>query len=153
MAETLGVAGSAVGITSLGITVVKGLCDYYSSWKGCPVDVENSLCSLRGLERLLVQSEELVEAGDLDPKIRYLVKNAVASCEPSIKNLERKLDKIRRTPSNASFRSNAKYHTQRALFPFQEKTLAKIGDLISQIKANLTLAIGIANLYGNKFGS
>ena len=52
MAE-LGVAGSAVGIISLGIQVCQGLIQYYGSWKDAPKDVTQMCKSVWNLEETL----------------------------------------------------------------------------------------------------
>lgn len=69
----LDVAGSAIGIVSLGITVIQGLCKYYYSWKDASADVMRTLKSLEGFSRILerIQSTDQLSSKEVrDSHIR-----------------------------------------------------------------------------------
>lgn len=147
MSDPVSVAGTAVGIVSLGITVAQGLVKYYSSWKDCPTDVSNTLHSLKGLLEILILVKQSVEAGQLEKKLQDQINNAVSPCEATVRKLQAKLEKIPCESIKPSFRDQWKSKAQRAQYPFRESTLAKFRELASDLKENLGLALHIANLY------
>ena len=49
----LGIAGTAVGIISVGIQVCQGMLSYYESWKSCHKDIENTSRSIKSLVETL----------------------------------------------------------------------------------------------------
>lgn len=153
MTDPLSVASSAAGIISLGITAAEGLIRYYNSWKDCPTDVSNTVGSLEVLTSILLEIRDSVEltTGQLDTKTRLQVANAIAPCESTIKKLHSKLEKFPSNPKELSVSQKAKFQALRALYPFKESTLAKLRELVSDLKGNLDLALHIANLYVDPF--
>lgn len=61
MAE-LGIAGSAVGVASLGLQVCQGLLKYYNNWKDYNEDMAIAYRSIETLE------ETCVSLGDIDTR-------------------------------------------------------------------------------------
>jgi hypothetical protein len=53
MADPFSVAGTAVGITSLGIQTFQILYNYYSQYKGFQDDIDNLLRHVKGIHNVL----------------------------------------------------------------------------------------------------
>ena len=90
MAEALGVAGSIVGIVSLGIQVSQGLLKYYSSYKNQDAAIAE-LC--RSLENLLETIERIRNLDDV-AKGRKYPKSTRDSVQKNIKHVKDLLDEL-----------------------------------------------------------
>jgi hypothetical protein len=90
MAEVLGVAGSIVGIVSLGIQVSQGLLKYYNSYKKQDTAIAE-LC--RSLENLLETIESVRKLDDL-AKGRKYPKSTIDSVQKNIKHVKDLLDEL-----------------------------------------------------------
>ena len=139
------VAGTAVGVVSLGITVAHSLLDYYRSWKDAPEDVLCTLASLQSLRQILerIRSYCLLNSGS-----ELNIGDCLTVCEAGVQKLQQKLHKIRKiAPSSCStVRDSLKSYSLRALYPFKESTLAKLRELVAELKSTLALSFDVASL-------
>ena len=60
------VAGSAVGIASLGIQICQGLLSYYDDWKGYHSDISSTYESIDDLSRTLILLKASLHNDELD---------------------------------------------------------------------------------------
>lgn len=90
-------AGSAVGIVSLGLTVLQGLINYYSAWKDCPKDVANTLATMENLRDIFSRVEALEKDKDLDPALIAQLKSSTERCESRMADLKKNLKRSRNT--------------------------------------------------------
>ena len=76
------------------------------------------------------------------------VNESIAMCEDGIGSLQKKLKKIRATPTKTDRKWNAKakVHWQRALYPFRESTLVKLKELSNELQSHLSLALEILQM-------
>ena len=89
------VAGSAVGIASLGIQVCQGLLSFYDSWKGYHSDVSSAYDSIDDLSRTLVLLKGSLDSDEFDKEKKDRVKRCLHSCEESLARLSQKSQKLR----------------------------------------------------------
>ena len=149
MAEAFGVAGSAVGVISLGIQVEQGLLKYYASWKDQDADISRicaSLGSLRGtLAAISEQSLSKFEEG-----MKESVEKNIDLVREGLEELAKELEKVRSAESPRSgAREALRRHLRRAYYPFKEETLLKIQRVISDTRSNLNLALTTLNMFAN----
>jgi hypothetical protein len=83
----MAVAGSAVGIASLGIQVCQGLLSYYDAWRGYDSDVSSAYDSIDDLSRTLALLKGSLDSDELDEEWKNRVKRCLHSCEESLAKL------------------------------------------------------------------
>jgi hypothetical protein len=64
MTDPFSVAGSAVGVASLGIRVCQGLISYYQDWKSQDDDIKAAVRSLEDLEQTLELLHSILNKSD-----------------------------------------------------------------------------------------
>lgn len=74
------------------------------------------------------------------------IRNSIGSTEQSLHNLEEKVDKVRVVPLQEGWRDKAKAQSRRTLYAFKESTLAKLRELSSEIRDNLSLALTLLQI-------
>jgi len=144
MAEAFGVAGSAVGVISLGIQTCQGIIRYYGSWKDGRENVEIMCHSVESLGNTLDLLLDTLQAGALG-RNRANVEASIAACTSSVENLKRKLTKIEAV-QGSDLRSRIHEQGRRLMYPFRESTLARLKEIVSDIRANLELALDTLHL-------
>ncbi len=128
MAEALGVAGSVVGIISLGLQISQGLMKYYGSWSDQDNVVSDMFASLKGLlETLMILSKAIQPPAIFDKITKDNVEENVNRTNRALKKLEDELKEVQgiETPKPGA-RATMRRHIRRALYPFREETLNKI---------------------------
>lgn len=145
MADPLSIASGVAGLVSLGITVTQGIVAYYSSWKDCPSDVSNTVQSLSNLSEILKRVRATYESGQLHPGTRASIEKSVWSCQAIIKKLQTKLEKFPRDDKGKPGERFG-FLIQRGLYPFKESTLAKLRELVSDLRANIDTVLTHASL-------
>ncbi|SRR6266702_8050561 len=144
MAE-LGVAGSTVGIISLGIQVCQGLIQYYASWKDAPKDVAQMCKSAQNLEEILKVLKITIKDKGVATQAETGVQNSIDACTVSINELQGELIRVQEVKGSSIW---SKVHGQgrRLLYPFRESTLLKLKGIVAEIRENLSLAVDVLHL-------
>jgi hypothetical protein len=70
------VAGSAVGVASLGIQIFQGLLSYYDAWRGYDSDVSSAYDSIDDLSRTLALLKASLNGDELDEAKKDRVRDA-----------------------------------------------------------------------------
>ena len=137
-------AGSAVGVISLGIEVCQGLLKYYNSWKECHQDIENTSKSIASLTETLELVSRVVKTktGQGDP-IEQQITSIVVRCLTGIEALSEELKRFEKYPDSADIRSKIKSQWRRLYYPFKESTLAKLRDSVQDIRDDLIPALAV----------
>lgn len=144
--EVLGVASGTAGCISLGITVCQSLLDYYHSWKDAGDSIVKTYVSIEELSKTLRLIAIAVGYREFNGDIVDQVRGSIERAKGSINNLEKKLDKIRVVPLQNDWKGKAKAQFQRTLYPFKESTLAKLRELSSETRDNLSLALHLLQI-------
>lgn len=144
--EVLGAASAAAGLLSLGITVCQSLLDYYQSWKDAEENVAKTYASIEELSKTFRLLARAVEYKEFNREIVDQVRDSITSAEQSIHNLGKKLDKVRIVALQDDWRHKAKAQLRRTLYPFKESTLAKLRELTSETRDNLSLALNLLQI-------
>jgi len=135
------IAGSAVGIISLGIQCCQGLIKYYDSWKGQDQAVTATCGSLESLGMTLVVLRKAITGRQFPPDIISIVEGQITSCEKGIDSLRRKLEKVQNNVLSSGFRDRVRLESKRLLYPFKESTLVKLKEIVHEIRAHLHLTL------------
>ncbi|KAK5717362.1 hypothetical protein LTR15_009256 [Elasticomyces elasticus] len=140
------IAGSAVGVMSLGIQVCQGLLQYYGDWKGYHKDIEASHKAVQGLTETFVLLAQVLK-GNVAVKDhqRRHVEDCVAGCKNSIGQLKDRLAELRKHEHPTAFRDKLKAGGNRMLYPFKKESLDVLRDLVQEILQRLMLAISVLN--------
>lgn len=144
MAEALGIAGSAVGIVSLGLQVCQGVLNYYGDWKDRDDDILRMYNATDDLGRSFWFLKAMLNsmAHDLPVDVINNVERNITSCEGGIIRLETKLGELRR---HGGTKLQEKVHDKalKAFYPFQAKSLAKLSTIVSELRDNLGFALSV----------
>ncbi|KAF7533080.1 hypothetical protein G7054_g7395 [Neopestalotiopsis clavispora] len=143
MADPLSVAGSAVGVISLGIQVAQSLFDYYSAFKSQYTDVADIAKKLDSLLEVLGSLQNHVKTRrfradeqDLLRKIEGLINE----CEECIEELQEVANKFAQCPTS-TVQSAIRATARRVSYPFRKSTFEKLDEDISDIIKCLQLAL------------
>lgn len=148
MTDPFSVAGNAVGVVSLGITVLQGLISYYTAFMDRNEDIEATLGQIeRLLSSLTSVNDKIVRVKTtFGPNSVSSVKSTMLQCEAEVKALEKKLAKIRSYGSPADWWEKTKDMGQRLKYPFKQSTLAKVREMASDLNAHLGTALGASHM-------
>jgi Xaa-Pro aminopeptidase len=94
MGDPFSVAGTAVGITSLGIQTCQVLYNYYSQYKGYHDDIDNVLRQVEGLQGILDSLRQVKDRFEIDnhePSSQLHM--ALKACEEALARLKAMADK------------------------------------------------------------
>lgn len=146
MAEAFGIAGSAVGIVSLGIQITQGLLKYYGSWKGQDIDIAIICASLDSLSETLKILEKTTQPPTrFNKNIKDNVEKNVNAMSGAVRKLDDELSKFHDVESGA--RLAMRRHVRRAFYPFKEETLNRIQRVVTEARLNLGLALQALQMF------
>ena len=152
MADPFSVTGSAVGVISLGLKVFSGLLQYYADWKDSEKDLAATYTSIEGLTKTLILIRDTLDGQSFRRGIVDGVTESLDSCFGGVQTLEKKLAKIRQATSDKPG-EKLRAHVRKAAYPFKKSTLVKLGEVVSDLRDNLSLAVNTLQLYASSFSS
>ncbi|OCT45668.1 hypothetical protein CLCR_01745 [Cladophialophora carrionii] len=137
------VAGTAVGVISLGIQVCQGLVSYYQAYRGQDETIRNILCHVEGLSNTLeVAHACLTKANPARFVAISQAVNSIIACADAIHGLEQLLQRCRQTISpTASGPERIRLAVHKAVFPFQQSTIRDFSETVKGLQANVSLAL------------
>ena len=147
MSDPLSVAGSAVGIISMSLTVCQGLIQYYVSWKDYSQHVDRLVKSLQIFLHTLELLNQAIRGFPFEADTVAHVERSISSCQHGVDSLQKKLDKVKSIdlPDRPIY-SKILTQGRRLLYPFRESTLTKLQEIISELKDNLTLTMSTLSM-------
>ena len=140
------VASGGAGLLSLGIAVCQSLLDYYHSWKEAEDNVAKTCTSIEELSKTLKLLAVAIDSKEFNGDIVDRIQNSIESSTQNLRNLERKLNKVRVVALQNGWKDRAKAQFRRTLYPFKESTLAKLRELSSEARDNLSLALNVLQI-------
>ncbi len=158
MAESISIAGTAVGVMSLGITVCQGLFQYYSACRDGPEDITALRSSLAGLISTLDGLSRTMKNDRFDSASRAHVQRCLADCDEAVQNLSRELNKVNleapqsaggsssSSSSRLSVKAKLSKTGKKLLYPFRESTIKKLRGYVEEMCENLSMATGMVQL-------
>jgi hypothetical protein len=147
MGDPFSAAGTAVGITSLGIQTFQIIHKYYSNAKGYHEDIDNVLRQaegLRGILEILHQLSNRLETED-NAFISQL-QLALKACEDALHALKRMADKCTASNQAQGVQTRLREARKRLLWPYKKETIADLQAKLNTFQNNLSLAMQSAGL-------
>jgi hypothetical protein len=142
MSDPFSVAGTAVGITSLGIQTCQILYNYYARFKGYRSDIDNVLKQVEGLQGILKSLDEIKTRFEIDnhaPSSQLHL--ALEACRQAVDELKKMADKCNTTPQPNDIKARLRDVKKRALWPYKKETLGGMQANLSRFQDNLNLAL------------
>ena len=151
MADPFSITSSAAGVISLGLTVSKGLLEYYESYKSGGATVTAMYTQLEALASTLALLNKVIDRGyvHLDPELARNAEDSIEGCRAGLSQLDKKLAKVRNASqqeSTGNLREQLGKHIQRATFPFKESTLVKLREVALELRNDLTLVLEVLQM-------
>lgn len=140
--EAFGVAGSAVGVISLGIQATQYLFDFYTAVKNLESNAADTTKRLGELLELLeILQDQIKDREFLDHECALLARitSLVENCEEYIEELREEVEKFK-TKSTDDIRNKARAAGRRLAYPFRQSTLRNLSDDIDGLLTHLSLA-------------
>jgi hypothetical protein len=153
MADPFSVAGSAVGVISLGLTVCQGLLMYYGPYKSFHEEINNVTtrvealkCILNVLRNLIAKTNELNVP--LVAESTQIANDTILSCQCALQILHKTLEKCNSTkPAGTMATGELKAHVNRLLYPFRRETLMSLVENVSWLQDNLNTSLHMLQMW------
>ena len=152
MTDPLSVAGSVVGVISLGIQVTTSLVNFYNSYKGRDSDIIHITEKLDGLLVTLQSIETTLSGRKFHVGERSLIRSieaSIKSCDDMIQELRHECQKISKSSSDGTAAA-IKRAGRQVTYPFRQSTLQKLDEDIDELRANLSTALDVLQLKDNQ---
>jgi len=143
MTDPLSIAGTAVGIVSLGLTATKGLVYFYTAARDQKSNTANTARKLRGLLDLLQILDYQIAGCTFRHDERDLLDNIerlIHNCDGLIRKLDAANEKFQDT-STRNISAVARTATGRLAYPFCQETLQKLEEDVDATVSHLQLAL------------
>ncbi|KAI9645235.1 hypothetical protein NHQ30_005969 [Ciborinia camelliae] len=136
------VAGTVVGVVSLGLQVAQGIVSYYSAYQGQIEDVDKISQRAKALHAtLIILQTRLANIPIPHTASMTQVESAIFSCEDSIQRLDTILQKCLVVNLPSGTKENLRRFAKKALFPFRENTLRELEHVVGRFQSNLDTAL------------
>lgn len=148
MSEPLSIAGSVVGLISLGIQVTQSLVDFYISYKHQDSELVGTIEKLDSLLIVLKFFERTLSDRKFQADEKSLIKNietSIENCDELIHELQGECQKFSKATSNG-IKGVVKVAGHRVIYPFRQSTLQKLDEDISELPGNLSIALDVLQL-------
>lgn len=145
MADPISIAGSVVGVISLGIQVTQSLVDFYNSYRHQESELGGIIERLEGLAETFQSLEKALSSRTFRADERSLFKGietSITSCTELIQELQDECQKFSK-PLSTGTRAAVKIAGRRVIYPFRQSTLHKVDEDIGEIRANLSFALDV----------
>lgn len=147
MTDPISIAGSAVGILSLGLQVTQSLISFYTSCKGQDSDLNRTIQNLSNLRAILESidnalRERKFQKEEIESARR--IESLIEECEDLIRELNDECDRFQK-PSSAIKKAG-----RRVMYPFRQSTLQKLDENIKGIRTNIFDTLDILKLRDNQ---
>lgn len=150
--DPLSGAASVVGIVSLGLQVCQGIMQYYGHWKDYTLDIASTYEMVEQLRGIFEVLSTILNSSPLDngPAVEQ-VRSSIKKCEGGTLLLRKRLEKIKAKDANEekpslTIKQKLEGQGRRLIYPFQQGTLGKIRDAVSELRDNLTPALHALNM-------
>lgn len=147
MSDPLSVAGTAVGITSLGIQVCQGLVWYLRSVQGKRAEIAQDLGEIQTLISIFYALNDIL------PKINQTrcteattIRRCLEDSEGKLLELQQLLVKLRGPYESTANRDKMREAGRTLVYPFRADTLKSLRQSLRELLNNLNLAIDITSL-------
>ena len=135
--------GTALSVVSLGIQVASGIQSYFKLWKDCEQDVSDLRTSLVRITGVLEHLRATLQKPCLDQTLVSIICLNMKPCEERLEELDLILKKFKKEGPPGDVLEKLRSRSRRALYPFRASTIARISEIIEDMKDDLHLALEI----------
>jgi hypothetical protein len=139
------VAGTAIGIASLGIQVCQGLLSYYDAWKSYDSDISGTYDAVTDLSKTLTILKTTLRE-EVDRERVRRVDTCVKGCEDALLKLDEKRRSLQEYSQPQGLRQKMRSGLQRSWYPFRKETLAALKGSVTDVQERLKLALQVLQL-------
>jgi hypothetical protein len=139
------VAGSAVGIASLGIQVCQGLLSYYDAWKSYDSDISSTYDAVTDVRDTLKTLETILQQEQDTDRVRK-VGTCVNNCKDALLELDKKRESLQKYSKPEGLRQRMCAGLQRSWYPFRKDTLDALKASVTDVQERLKLALQVLQL-------
>lgn len=153
MADPLSIAASVAGLIALGIQATQTLLEFYTSCKHQDSNLIGTIEKLNILLVILKYLENTISNRKFQDDDKILIDTielSIRNCDRLIHELQRECQKFRKTPSSNRIRGIIRFAGRRAIYPFRQRTLQKLGKDINELRANPSFALDVLQLQDTK---
>ena len=142
MSDPISVAGTAVGVLSLGIQVFQGLLEYYRAWQGQSEEIKSTLESI-ACEQLILEllQSTLAEQPSGFTASVVPVEECITQAGAEFRKLEQILQKCRRSCVQGNVQEHLKNVMKNFLYPFRRETIQDLKNVVAEVGRVLALAL------------
>lgn len=152
MTDPLSVAGSVVGVTSLGIQVTQSLVDFYKAYKSQDSEVSSIIGRLESLVEIFQHLKNALSGRIFQADEQNLINSietSITDCDEYVSELQDECQKFSKS-SLIGIKAAIKVAGRRVIYPFRKSTLQKLDEDIGEIRANLSFALDVLQLNDNQ---
>ena len=150
MTDPITVAGTTVGVISLGIQATQFLVDFYDKYRDQNAGLIHTITRLDHLSDTFQCLRKTVSDRRFQGNERMIdmIEASVKDCEGLIQELQDECQKFSKTSKGVP--AAVKLAGRRATYPFRQSTLQKLDEDISEIRDNLSSALDVLQLQDSK---
>ncbi|KAG4419321.1 hypothetical protein IFR04_007555 [Cadophora malorum] len=146
MGDPLSVAGTAVGVVSLGLQVTGGLIKYHSNFTSYQEDITRiTQSSERLCELLECLNDVLTKEEPEHSAVLEQVHRSVSACKGGLRLLKREVEKNRTIKLPVNTEDKARIIAKRLLYPFKKDTLHGVQVQLYALEDRLSFAVSLWN--------
>lgn len=142
MSDPVSLAGTALGVVSLGLILCQGLTDYLQALECRKADIESTSRQVDCLQSALnVINVALAKFSPDHQNAGHVVEGCLHLCEEEIKRLSDKLNEFKDQSHFNSFNKKLQLQAQKLAYPFKQGNLRRLEDSVVKINRILLTAL------------
>ncbi|KAJ5984602.1 hypothetical protein N7481_006701 [Penicillium waksmanii] len=143
MSDPFSVAGSAVGVISLGLQVCSKIVSYTQAVRGQNDNIQNLASKAENIRTSLKQLRELIEeTRDDSPDFANDLEVQALGLKANVEKLHTKIEQYKPVATE-SLQGKARSTLKKVIYPLKKEALFEIGDCLDGMQATLRTALAI----------
>ena len=143
----MSIASAVAGFVSLGITVCNGLIQYYNQWSDFPDDVRGLVDDLERFGRFQEHFKAMMDDGTFHDTLTQEAAAEASRLEDAVKNLQKKLQKIKANNQPKTIRDKTAWHARRMIYPFRESTIMKLRETVQGAMESIMAVVNLSTRF------
>lgn len=148
MSDPVSVAGTAVGVVSLGLFLCQGVTEYLQALECRKEDIESTSRQVDCLQSALnVIKLVLPKLSSDSQNAKQVVERCLHLCEDDMKRLAKRLDELKDGSNSDSLNQKLRLQARKLAYPFKQGSLRRLEDSVVKINAILSTALQAVELF------
>ena len=148
MSDPVSVAGTAVGVVSLGLVLCHEVTEYLQALKCRKEDIESTSRHVDCLQSALnVINGALPKLSPDHQNAGRVVERCLHLCEDEMKRLSNRLNELKDQSHPDSFDQKLRLQARKLAYPFKQGSLRRLEDSVMKINEILSTALQAAGLF------